>query len=383
MAVTFQVSDVRVARQPAKRLPWREAVASLLHHKVEGMGLTREDLVRCDDRHPFAMAAHDAFYDHRPLVISPDDVWFCIAQGFAHHVNLNVGSLRRRFVAHEGKEKLTLLKPDFELGQENPWPEAFAEFSVQIGEHVGHELHEALTADFSTTTSIHRAAAQVTMMDAFQGYFEYEVLAGCGIPEITLAGAPDDWRDLRRRAEGLSRFGLGEWTSAMLPVLDQVEATSRGRVDREFWRSFFRYRSGSGPSELTGWLQVFFPYLKDLGDPGKLRPNTYLSGWRRAHETAVERDGDQKRRRLLDPAEGPSIGLLPSGMSSAPVKFRHVLTGEETDLRFIAGMFGVAQDATTGALSASFGWAVTHAAQLPARRRPGTFAVGTDPASEA
>jgi hypothetical protein len=40
-----------------------------------------------------------AFYDHRPLALSPDMVWLAIAQGFASHVNLHAEEMRalRRF----------------------------------------------------------------------------------------------------------------------------------------------------------------------------------------------------------------------------------------------------------------------------------------------
>ena len=53
---------------------------------------------------PLAQMAHDAFYEHRPMTLSPDAVWFTIAQGFATHVNLNAEALRHRFVRHEGKK---------------------------------------------------------------------------------------------------------------------------------------------------------------------------------------------------------------------------------------------------------------------------------------
>jgi hypothetical protein len=80
-------------------------------------------------------------------------------------------------------------------------------------------------------------------MDTFQAYFEYEMLAGCGIPKVTLLGTPDDWRSMRRRAGMLSEFELTWWTDALLPVLDQIVETAEGQVDPSFWRSFFRYQT--------------------------------------------------------------------------------------------------------------------------------------------
>ena len=174
--ISIPVSDLPVAEEPIALLELRPSIESLLRRRIEAMGLSDARLVCCRNTHPFAQAARDAFYKHYPLTITPDDIWFCIAQGFAHHVNLHAEELRHCFVRHEGKEKLVVDRPDFFLGQPNPWPEVFGSFSEQIAEYVGRNLRDVVVADFSTTTEIHRAATEVALMDAFQGYFEYEVL---------------------------------------------------------------------------------------------------------------------------------------------------------------------------------------------------------------
>src|SRR5215469_15017124 len=221
-SVTVEVSAVASPEKAEPRLDVHQSVESLLQRRIEAMALADERLVCCKDTHPFAQSAHDAFYDHLPLTISPDDIWFCLVQGFANHVNLNSKSLRRRFVKHDGKLKLLVERPDFVLGRPNPWPEVFTAFSNQIAQHVGQGLHDDVVADFSTTTEFHRAATEVALMDTFQGYFEYEMLCGCGMPSITLTGAPDDWRDVRRRAASFAKYGLEDWVGALLPVLDQI-----------------------------------------------------------------------------------------------------------------------------------------------------------------
>ena len=72
----------------------------------------------------------------------------------------------------------------------------------------------------------------------------------------------------------------------------------------------------------------------------------------------------------FDNIQGPSLGMIPSSQASAPVKFIDVRDGTETALRFVAGMFGVDQDAETRALAAAFGWAVVHDVPTePPRRR--------------
>ena len=263
---TFEVSKVELATAPRAQLDRSKAIADLLsvpapadaadgafddralrprgHAKrlsrIEQAYTSAARMVACTDVSPLVQMAHDAFYEHRPITLSPDAVWFTIAQGFATHVNLNAEALRSRFVRHEGQLKLVVIRPDFILGQHNPWPEAFAEFSTQIAEHVG-KLRDLVVADFSTTTPLERAATEVLLMDTFQAYFEYEMLVGCGIPQITLLGTPDDWRSVRHRAQMLSEYGLEHWTAALLPVLDRIIATAEGADDPHFWRSFFHY----------------------------------------------------------------------------------------------------------------------------------------------
>lgn len=343
---------------------------NLLQRRIEAMALADDRLVCCKDTHPFAQAAHDAFYDHYPLTIGPDDVWFCIAQGFAHHVNLNAELLRHRFVRHQGKLTLVVERPDFALGQPNPWSEVFTAFSEQISNHVGRELRELVVADFSTTTEYHRAATEVALMDTFQGYFEYELRAGCGIPAINLTGAPDDWRNIRRRASDLAKYGLEHWIHALLPILHQIEATSRGQGDREFWQSFFRYRSGSiGGSAMTGWIHVLFPYLRN-GE--KLVPNTYLDSWQVEYRRAMDSqdDPDWRKRGAF---EGPYLKQVPSGVSSAPVKVSDIRSGKRNEMRFVAGMLGITQDPATLSVSPTFGWAVVYEPASGRESRPRGF----------
>ena len=230
-----------------------------------------------------------------------------------------------------------------------------AAFSEQIAEHIGR-LRDLVVADFSTTGAVERAASEVVLMDAFQPYFEYEMMCGCGIPSITLEGTADDWKSIRRRAAVLSELGLEAWTDALLPVLDELVRTAEGRIDTGFWRSFFRYESGSGPSEMTGWILVLFPYLKTFDNGAeRLARSPYVGQWERALRAA-------ETRKVLDfsNSEGPSQLAIPSSIASAPVRFVDARDGSCHPLRFVAGLFGVTQDAVTGALAPEFGWGVVH-----------------------
>ena len=355
--ITFAVSpEAGRAAKPKLALDRTAALTSLLAARVEALSQSDRVLVVANDVNALAQAAHDAFYEHYPLVISPDAVWLCLAQGFARHVNQNAEKLRKRFVLFEGKKTLVVDRPDMELGTPGPWHEVIAEFSQQIGGHIG-KTRDLIVCDFSTTSLVERIASEVVLMDAFQGYFTYEMMCGCGIPEVTLLGTLEDWRSIRRRAAVFSEYGLEKWTKALLPVLDELVRTAEGTVDTQFWRSFFRYESGSGSSELTGWILTLFPYLDALTyDPAKRTsvrtpvPNQYLNDWKRRFGPK-----DQMRN------DGADLGSLPTGMASAPVACTDVRTNVTTNLRFVGGLFGVTQDAATHALQPEAGWAITYA----------------------
>jgi hypothetical protein len=103
MTRTFTVSEVAPATQRRPALDRTRVLTDLVRRRVEQMWASEARLVSCTDVHPLVQMAHDAFYEHRPIALSPDAIWFCIAQGFAQYVNLNVERLRSRFVKHEGK----------------------------------------------------------------------------------------------------------------------------------------------------------------------------------------------------------------------------------------------------------------------------------------
>lgn len=359
---TFAVSDVEISDRRAELLDPDEVVPSMLQKTVEAFEVAGDDrLVVCDTNNAFAKAAHDAFYGHHPLRIRPDDIWFCIAQGFAHHVNKHTEALRERFVSHEGKETIVVERGDFRLGRDNPWPEAFDEFAFGIGEHVG-KLKDLVCADFSTSGPVERAAFAVTAMDTFQGYFEYVMMCGCGIPQIELLGTPKDWASIITRTRHLSEYGLEAWTDVLIPVLEKIAKTAQGDVDVDFWRSLFRYQSGSGPAELTGWILTLFPYIEN--HEKELEWNRYLMRWAERYERASTRAGTPHYQRL----EGPWLGALPQSLCSAPVKYVQLPEHETWALRFVAGHLGVTQD-DDGTMAPAFGWAVVYDEDEPIKRK--------------
>jgi hypothetical protein len=135
-------------------------------------------------------------------------------------------------------------------------------------------------------------------------------------------------------------------------VLGQFVAAAEGRADPAFWRSLFRYHSGSGPSVMTGWITVLIPYLKDLEK--NLFPNPYFENW----ERRLQIDDQQNRRQRFEDPQGVGMRAVPSCLTSVPLKVHWGAV--ERRMRLVGGLMGVSQDPDSLALQPECGWAIVY-----------------------
>lgn len=335
---TFRVSSVDKGTKTFPRTTVQEAFSKRTKAKCEAVFVLARNAVHVsgsDNR--FLAAVHTAYSQHYPLVLTPDVIWMCIAQGFAQHVNLNAENLRHLFVEHEGKKKLTVRRDDFVKGSpSNRWPEVFNDFATQIRAAVGEKVFGALTPTFSTTGAVERAAAQLVVMDTFKEYFEYRVCTLCGIPEITLEGTVADWTALKEKALSLGEFDLTWWIDELVPVLDQFVKAASGRVDQEFWSSIYKLNNSSGGPYISGWIATFYPYM--VGG----EKNSCMALWKCGS---------------LGPFEGLTTDSFLPGLSSTPFVWDYL--GAEYPMNFYSGFMAVSQDPSSLALRPEIGWAVT------------------------
>jgi len=278
-----------------------------------------------------------AFDRHLPLVLSPDDVWLAVVQGFA--------LARANEAPVADPKRLVVRRDDFVLGGDNPWPEVFESFGVQIRAHVGSKLFGLLSADFTTTGPVELAASRVACMGALKRLFQYEFMTLCGIPEITLLGTVADWHEVRRRASRLCALGMEGWQPALDDVLGHFVRAAEGRAHRSFWRSICKQNGDSGGPYITGWLNVFFPFQSETD---RTEPNPWAFDWKNHRGWGG----------------GIALDRLPSPLTRAPVRWRYL--AEELDLTFAAGFVGVEQDAA-GRLRPCIGWSVGRGGTRPAR----------------
>ena len=343
LSLTFKVDDVEQATaslSPAN--DWEKLIADMCGVlKLEGFSGPMPDWTPIDRRgsNAFIEAINTAYDKHYPLVLSPDAVWLLIAQGFARHVNENAEKLRNLFVEHEGKKTLKVRRDDFVKGSLdiNAWPEVFGEFSEQIRNNTGPKLHDLLSPTFTTTGRVEKAAADVVLMDTMKKYFEYVLLTMCGIPEITLEGTLEDWKQLRDRAVALAEFDLEWWITELTPVLDQFVAAASGKPDQKFWSKMYKEAHGSGGPFIRGWIITFFPYL--IRNNGVAYRNPHLTTW--------------SQKEIFGGVQTSDLAI---GVSKVPFIWEYY--DKEIPMHFYAGFMGIAQHQTSLAIQPLIGWAV-------------------------
>jgi hypothetical protein len=122
-----------------------------------------------------------------------------------------------------------------------------------------------------------------------------------------------------------------------MPVLDQFVAAAQGSADREFWQSLYKVGGDSGGPYVTGFVNVFFPYI----------------GWdddMTFNRTALEWSASMRTD------DGPTPSIIPPGLSMVPFDWTHLR--ETFPMQFLGGFVGATQDPDTLAIRPSIGWAV-------------------------
>lgn len=312
----------------------------------------------------FAKCVNDAFFGHYGLRLSPDVIWQTILQGVANHVNANTEALRDKFVSFKNKMVLMVSRPNFVKSSPlNDWPGVFPDFARQIEAKTRKGVVQLLQADFSTTCATSRIVSQIALMDTVKAYFEYTMACGCGFPKIELTGCVADWEHIRAKAEKLREFDMDFWLDVLLPVLDEFVMAARKEPNLAFWRSLVTSSGASGmPGDpVTGWLQVFFPYLNASGFQGmnqsdmKLKRNTTLANYQESMKTNTSLSNTKFPYEGMK--RGTKLELFPPSLSTAPVLYTDLTTDKSYNMMFCGGVTTIVQhDDMT--LEPVIGWAV-------------------------
>jgi hypothetical protein len=334
---------------------------------IEASSCDQGNLLALGQEHPVMCALYMAFSDHRPLCLSPDMIWLLICQGIAQHVNVEPERLRKKFVQHDGKVKIEVVRNEFIKGSlENRWDGVIDELCLRVREHIG-SAHDQFVPNFSTTGTKERIAAEIVFLDAVKSYFTYEVHSLCGIPSIELEGTVEDWQLLADRVEAFAEFNLEWWLTALRPILKEFIAAVRGEVRQDFWESIYKFESVSGGGAITGWFAAFFPYFKDKNGFAA-KKNPWIGQGGKALSRLIKGQWGDSKMNLY----GPSLADFPSSLTRVPFVWNHFQ--KRFDMELLGGFVGVAQDEKTLALRPEIGWAIRES--VPTESAPSRLANG-------
>eukprot|EP01084_Bolivina_argentea_P290535 499074_1 len=199
-----------------------------------------------DSFHGFARAMEIAYFDHYPLRIKVSHIWLLIMHALAAHIDVNAEKLREKYVTHNGKKRLTVVRTQFVKGSpKNDWESIINEFAQQIDANTVNNVAKLLENDFSTSSNLEKIASKVALMDACKHYFEYLLRGGCGFHQITLDGNKNDWIKLKEKVELVfkdlvDKQWANKWHKPLFDILDRFIMAYDGEIDCLFWNSMVR-----------------------------------------------------------------------------------------------------------------------------------------------
>lgn len=191
----------------------------------------------------FFSSVLEAYNNHWNLRSSPDDWWYCVIRRIALAIDKNAQkpSVRHLFVDHKGKQTLQVKVPSDNI-YDIDYSMFFDDMSKQITDHVKMpEYVNAVTADFSVTTSTQKIVSQITLMSSVQEFFSYECMTSCGIPAVEMVGTEEDWGKLQSKLKVLKKFLkpisndielTTEWWAQVKKVFKRLLATYKGKPDK-------------------------------------------------------------------------------------------------------------------------------------------------------
>ena len=177
-------------------------------------------------------------------------------------------------------------------------------------------------------------------METVKTYFDYIIhYIGCGIPNITLTGTPEDWQKVLEKTQQLEKYGMSDWIKSLTPILTEFVNASQGEPDQAFWQGMVKKERPDElignkvcdlrqPTVLDGWMLKLFP--DENGQTLDQVPHT--------HEMPSERVYVDFRYQIIDPNTGNVI--------------------VDTPMELVAGYIGTEVDSKTHALTPKMGWMV-------------------------
>ncbi len=210
---------------------------------------------------------YNAYSQHVPLVLRPDDIWIAIITSFGNYVKNHSEEMRNCFVDHAGRKELVInvLSPMIEHVTDKHWTEFIALMTDEIKVNTKSEIVQWMIPTFSTTTQTDVTISHIALMGTVSEYFSFRMELCCGLSKVILEGTLDDWIALQTKCNKLYDFGirdLSDWADLLISVLDEFINSFQQKVDKDFWQRICtnKTRGSGGQLNFRGWFLVFAPF---------------------------------------------------------------------------------------------------------------------------
>ena len=145
----------------------------------------------------FLSVIYEAYNNHWAVKTIPDDWWYTLIRTVAIAIDKNSKKqeIRNFFVDFTGKKTLKVFvdrSNGIDYNRFFHLMTNLVQSNIKVDGYV-----DTIRSDFSTSTSAHRIASEITIMSSMQEYFEYVMHFMCGIPYIELLGNEQDWVQLK------------------------------------------------------------------------------------------------------------------------------------------------------------------------------------------
>ncbi|MBI2475056.1 DUF4419 domain-containing protein [Candidatus Uhrbacteria bacterium] len=284
---------------------------------------------------------------------------FLISHEVATAVNLNPEEFSHLFTRSRDKVKIDVQHDNLCYGDpKSPWGEAIVLFRPKLEDVVPPGIMQHMLPGFTTATPETDAASLVVFMNATQKFYDYSTYTSCGIPDIRLAGTPEDYRKVLNAAMQLSEVfarPLGRYFKHLLPVLQKIVDQAGGEIlDEYFWKSLYKFSSESGSDTFNGWISTFVNFILQSEDERSVRRNKSPKG------VLIEKSDDAFDWTRAEEGRwgihGIALGSVPSHISTVPFTWHYM--DSSYPMLFAGGMLAV--DIDDGSLMPGLSYAVLH-----------------------
>ena len=300
------------------------------------LGRFTEKTVNADgeDVHPFIGMVANAYAEHYPIEIYPDDIWLLLLDGIKIHVNSNREKFRDEFVVSGADSALAI--EDNSLTLSSPpekWEQDVLEVYDSLFQKIPEKTRASFDVNFSTTTPVSAFTFKAMLMSIASNYFTFGIMTACGIPEFAVKGTMRDWILLKARFNELANIlEMDWWAGELNPILDKIIEAFGGKKDLTFWRGFYKYIEGEGCGwgpKINGWITKFFPYRAIEDD-------------KRVYVRKTDWNAEQE------------FEDFPTGRDKVPILWNNL--GKKVELELVVGFWGHHVDKKRGRLRSVRGY---------------------------